>query len=166
MSFPRPPVGLPHAVPDAELHEAGCRWTSTAAPGTAAFGRCQIEGIPLSSRHGRDQPRAGKDRIQGSLTRDHHDRPASPSPTEGHSAPSHVRPGRHRLSTAKSTTASVPSPGGRPRGWGVGACVIPSASRRATARWPGGQSLRISAGGCVEGCPRATARSGAARPRG
>ena len=32
-------------------------------------------------------------------------------------------------------------------------CDIPSTSRRATTRRPGGQSFATSAGGYVEGCP-------------
>ncbi len=64
----------------------------------------------------------------------------------------------------QSTSTAVPSPGGQVSG--MAGCGIPSTSPRGYHTTSRGQSCTTSAGGCVEGCPRAAARSGVARSTG
>ena len=42
----RPPRGLPHGVPGAELHDVGRRLRRGLPPGRRAVGRCQVDGMP------------------------------------------------------------------------------------------------------------------------
>jgi hypothetical protein len=70
------PSGLPHVAPDAELHEVGRRWRRGRRPGRRAVGRCQVEGMPHSSRCG-----GGLDRAAGVVDQPGAGDRVSPRPT-------------------------------------------------------------------------------------
>ena len=86
----------------------------------------------------------------------------SQSPARQRPARSSVRTSGYRGSDARPLRPPAhrraPSPGGQVSGM-VG-CGIPSTSPRGYHTSARGQSFTTSAAGCVEGCPRAAARSG------